>query len=345
MKSIYLDIHGFKLKVSSDCRKFLSVLESNLYYFICEKTGDSDISVDFKYERSLINKDNGKQGPPMALVCSTGSKVYVGQGVLNISDFNIPRLNIIINVLDGHYSISATYGLTKRELFFTGGPAEEKLLKIARYIIYFPLFRFMREKRQLAFLHASALEYKGKGYVFVGLPGAGKTRCIMKLLEKEGVNFLSDNYLLCADDREIFAFPELIRIWKKKNEYDRRDAEIFDKVELGSHSGKSIFKIPDDKIAKKAELSKVFFLKRSDSGKLTKLEAPELISDLVAVEKFTKDFYEYSYTGLLALSGIKLESLLSDRCLELSSLFKGVDCYELCVKENSTDLSVLKEII
>lgn len=343
--SVYFRIHGFKLMVSSDCAEFLSIVKNNFYYFVCEKNDEYDIVVDFTYGLNPIIKDIGNQGVPMSLVCSTGSKVYAGEKVLKISGFTIPGLTIIINSFEKGYSVNAAYRLTRKEFFLMRVPVFEKLLKIVRFIIHYPLFELMREKRDLFFLHASAVEYKDKGYAFIGLPGSGKTRCIMKLLENEDIKFLSDNYLVCSGKGEIFAFPELVRIREGANGGRKVDANLFKKVGFGSLSEKSVFKISDEKIAKQARISKVFFLKRSDRERLLTLENADLISDLIAAERFTKDFYEYSYIGLLRLSGLNLSSLSSDRRIELSAFFKDVDCYELCVKENSADLNIIKDII
>ena len=345
MSCIYLNIYGLKISVSSNCLKFSSIVRENFNYFLSEESGDCDLVVDFRYSRNLFRKESDEPLPSMALVGSTGSRVYVGHGLLYVADFNIPGLNIIINTSGGRYSLKAAYRLTKKDIVLMRGVTTERLLKIARYIIHYPLFQLMREKQQLSFLHASAIENNGKGYVFFGLPGAGKTRCIMELLEKGGFKFLSDNYILCSENKGILAFPELVRISGNGGELKINRSSFFKKVDSGNRQTKSLFNVNRENISERAGFSKVFLLKRSPVEKLEKLETADFISSLIAVEKFTKDFYEYSYIDLLRLSGLSLAGLFSDRRLELSRILKDADCYELSVKENSHGLRLIKEIV
>lgn len=343
MNSIFLDIHNLRVLVSSNCDEFLWLIKNNLSYFFVKDGNGYDIRVKFTYNRGIHFQKDKNLMQSSTLIGSTGSKVYVNERYLSISDFGVPNLNISIEVTDSKYLIDAVLKRRKKDIILMRGLDVEKLIKISRFIIHYPVFQFMQEKMGLLFLHASAIEKMGKGYIFIGLPGAGKTRCVMHLIGKDNINFLSDNFILCNDKKEIFAFPEFLRINESQGKF-LESKDSINRLHIRG-VGKTFFKVNDRKVKKTVQLKKIFFLKRSDRKRLVKSNLSKFLSDLIAIEKFTKDFYEYSYIDLLNLAGVKLKSLSKDRRTKLGNLLKGIDCYELYVKENSLDLNLIEEIM
>ena len=343
MIDIYFDVFGTKIKVSSCCLNFISALKENLFYFKSRASKECDIEIYFEYINFPFKKDLNKFNEGSVLVCSTGAKVYSGEGSISIADFNIPGLSIKAKVDNWNYTINARYKLSKKSFILRRTPGPEDFLKISRYLLQYPLFQLMRERKGLFFIHASAIEINGAGYVFFGLPGSGKSRCVMQLLRNEGAHFISDNFLFFNTSKELFAFPELLRIYEHWGSSWRENSHV-SRINIGK-TKKSFFRVSEDTIKGRAKIQKAFFLKRAGAEKLAAVDTQEFISTLLAVEKFTKDFYEYSYIDLLNLSGVKLASLDCSRRSELAYLLNGIDCYDLFIEEGSANSRLLERIL
>lgn len=69
-------------------------------------------------------------------------------------------------------------------------------------------------KRNIFCVHAAALSKDGKGFLFPGRSGSGKTTISISLVQS-GYKFLSDDYPLIKDDNshfEILAFPQRLKV-------------------------------------------------------------------------------------------------------------------------------------
>jgi len=64
-------------------------------------------------------------------------------------------------------------------------------------------------KLNMAFLHASAVSYHGKGLLFTGWGGIGKTSIMLHFIE-EGAKFLSNDWSIIDKNGKIYAFPYCI---------------------------------------------------------------------------------------------------------------------------------------
>src|SRR3989338_5842387 len=163
MADIYFDVFGTKIKVTSSCLNFISALEENLFYFKSRRLEKSDIEVNFEYNNFPFKKNLSTFKHDSVLICSTGAKVYSSEGSITVADFNIPGLEIKAEVDNGKYTITSLYRLSKKEFILRRALTSADFLKISRYLVQYPLFQLLRQRRELFFIHASAIEINGAG--------------------------------------------------------------------------------------------------------------------------------------------------------------------------------------
>ncbi|MEO0344597.1 MAG: serine kinase [Pseudomonadota bacterium] len=89
-------------------------------------------------------------------------------------------------------------------------PAKDAPESYLAYPLLGPVMGLLLHLRGHFLLHASAVEFNGRGYGFVGDKGAGKSTLAAALVQDPGVTLLTDD-LLVFDDREriLPAFPQL----------------------------------------------------------------------------------------------------------------------------------------
>ena len=61
-------------------------------------------------------------------------------------------------------------------------------------------------------VHASAVSLEGKGLLFSGRGGGGKTTFALTAVQEDGYNYLGDNFILCKDG-ELLCFPTDLNIF------------------------------------------------------------------------------------------------------------------------------------
>jgi hypothetical protein len=79
------------------------------------------------------------------------------------------------------------------------------------YLVYYPLFWYFEQLRGWVAVHASALASRGRGVVIAGLGGVGKTTTCVALMERAGMELISENLIL-TDGEHVYPCHEPIRL-------------------------------------------------------------------------------------------------------------------------------------
>lgn len=122
--------------------------------------------------------------------------------------------------------------------------------------------QILLEKKSGVFLHASAVNLKGKGYVFSGPATAGKTTIVNM---KKGLNIISEEYVTVCKHNGFYS--------------------IFETPWCGSFN-------------KQTKLDKIFFLKKDKSLKFQRLKKAESLMEILSnadLTIFEADEYEKTY--------------------------------------------------
>lgn len=74
------------------------------------------------------------------------------------------------------------------------------------------LLRYHLLQNQVAFVHASAVSWRGNGVLFSAWGGTGKTNLVFKFMEN-GASYMGDDLALITQAGDLLAFPERVNIF------------------------------------------------------------------------------------------------------------------------------------
>ena len=169
----------------------LELLKKNIS--ICQANGSTEVKQRdaTKIGRNAYINDN-------FFYCTAGDYFIVAEKSSTCININVSLVKVL--------SIKSKLKRKIKEII----RPHDKFLLVRHYII-FPLFSLLQKKKNINILHASAVNIDGKGIIFSGLSGVGKsTLSIASVIMDKGL-FITDNYLL-YDDSKIYPFPEWIRL-------------------------------------------------------------------------------------------------------------------------------------
>lgn len=159
--------------------------------------------------------------------------------------------------------------------------------KDIRVFLLNPVFTALLHQRGLLVWHASAVEVNGKGIIFSGVTGAGKSM-IAALLRKKGYKILADD--ICAVRMKNGKFPELLpgfprlKLWEDSVKMLNEDASLF--VPVRSNMKKYEVDISEDFCRKPIRISKIYILNRVENQSLSvsRLEGDSKIESIIAAD-------------------------------------------------------------
>jgi hypothetical protein len=329
LHELNFDIHSLKLKFFTTDRTVANFVEESLGYFLSKRSLGkvsqiNFFSFPFNKEKKIYSTwlKNSEQ------LAAAGTHLYSKNRELIIYNFNnFCGLGARLELDRDKMFVEGVYCYGRKEflrnLFFPQSIYSPKLLNsIKRLVIHYPLLFLLEQKNGIYFLHASAVEKEGKGFIFTGLPGCGKTLA-MSILLKEGFRFLSDNFLLWNRDH-LFAFPELLRI-RDKDEF--KETHIFIPSSL-----KGFYKINPAFVSSMAVPKKIFLLRLGERNYLKKLQTHEGIGYILSMEHTMKEFQNYSYLNLYRLNNNECIPLVSTRIKYLKDFLGRMEIFVLSLK-------------
>ena len=213
------------------------------------------------------------------------------------------------------------FGENERVLWYEKGCPLNHILSYCEALIFWP---------DKTFLHAGAVSKDGNAFIFAGAGNVGKTSIVLNLL-KEGYEYLSDDWLLIGGDK-VYSLPKPIHVF----DYNLKNKKIaisviglkrlyympvFKILEFGRkfsphrylrfafESIKPMFRVDlkkinrDAKCADFANIFKIFYLERSDIGRIkveSDLTANELARRMAYVNLYEwhfifREYYKYAY--------------------------------------------------
>jgi len=321
-------IHGLKVKFSTPDKIIANFIKENLGYFLWPNSFEEDCQISF-YRFPFTKKKEIystwlSKGEQLAAV---GVNLYFKNGESIISHFNnLDGLSVRLGLNKENPFIEGVYCSGKKEFLrnslFPQRVYSAKLLNsIKRLVVHYPLLYLLEQKKKIYFLHASAVEKEGKGFIFTGLPGCGKTT-VMTILLKEGFHFLSDNFLLWNKDR-LFAFPELLRI---------RDGSIFREDMFMPSSLRNYYRINPAFVTSEARPQKIFLLRLGEQSYLKKIQPQNSLRAILNLESTMKEFRDYSYLKLDQFNNKHAPSA-SSRTKHLEDLLERMQVFILSLRK------------
>lgn len=319
------NIHNlFKFKIEGTDKKILKHFSQDYSYFKTDEKIESELDV--------IVSDFTPSNDDCYII---NHKFYVkGNYIFGNDTHKIVKWSFCIKDIEN-----------KPTVYFKGGLFSGIFLR--DYIIE-PLIGFKLAQKGYSLLHASSIAIAGKGFVFAGTPGVGKSAIILNLTRNDTA-FLSDEITLLSNNSMIYSFPSPIRVYNYNligNLHLYKKMALKDKFEIRLKYFIYILSLKYaklyqdigaeklfDKIEKKSPLHSLVLLSKTTKNKIKliqDIDKEEFVKQLILVNKYQfKHFSEY--LSAYSLCYPKSETASFWQILE-KNLFESVKkahCYEV----------------
>ena len=125
------------------------------------------------------------------------------------SKFSTPR-NVVYkdkhNKVIDYFGKGAVLEDNKRNTYTLYGRDRNFLLE-AFYLLITSLFGQFCDRNNILRIHALGVSYRNKAFIFMMLPGGGKSTMALSLLEDKDIKLISDDCLLFDDKGRVLPFP------------------------------------------------------------------------------------------------------------------------------------------
>lgn len=307
---------------------------------------------------------------------------YLGEKAIDIFVYDYSKCPVFKNstILSNYYYYSDNY---------LNIPAERLCFNFidTPFVIYCDNFRiplnFLVElvllKKGYSLIHAAAVEYHEKNYLFPAFGGVGKTTTIAPLIFDGGKLFGDDMNIIKR--QEILSYPmdfsvypyhlDILRIKDKKIKYQFKKTEILDSIidKLKKYNFRIIkllilildsFKVPyvnvapkkifdENCIVKKGQIDKIYYLTKVDNSsskimieQIDSNKLAEICANIIFQEWHQAMAILYTYSGLSTFS---LNSLFSKIKSIYKSFFMNYECYQIKIPNNLDNSTYQKQLI
>lgn len=269
------------------------------------------------------------------LTIYAGDFTYEGDGIYREGPFKLGllRSKFLLDGLEGHAS-----------LFFLS--PRYRLLKEVRQELRTLIFELLELKllqKGHAFIHAACVERNGEGIMITAPPDTGKTFTTIKLVMEHGYSHMSDDMTIIGPGGVAYCFPTLMTLHLPH--VDELPISLPSSLEASVRARERLRSLPwikkllseprvhfrtvlpDARVARKAEVSRLIFLEHGRK-KVERLSKDEARSRLLPVARMHRSIM----SDLIVLYAYYHPELdlhaLSERQSELYlELIEGVDCY------------------
>ncbi|MCA9398692.1 MAG: hypothetical protein KC618_03000 [Candidatus Omnitrophica bacterium] len=227
MNTIQLNFAGLNVSLTTNFPGYYSYLSDYFEKIISSETSAQHIHITFDWSEESLNTYLGG-------LKASGRFTTIGANTLTADNevATVRKLErkwkVLFHIRQAEEKLTLVVKFPKKPVkdFFRFGPfqrrPDEFFFMLTYYVLYYPLFWYLEEKRQTHALHASALIYRNKGVVICGLEGIGKTSLGLMFLKEEGTRFLSDN-LVFYDRGHVYPCYELVRMHAQDDDFLWKD--------------------------------------------------------------------------------------------------------------------------
>ena len=178
------DIHRlFRFRVISSNKRAVEIFKSKFLFFYKEEMDHSDLDIflgDYKVKKKVLSASKDSSS---------------GDGFIDYRDYyKVVKWRIMLDNLE-----DKKWDLYCHSNYIVG--YEALITKVIR-----PLFSLKLAMEGMSLIHASAIAFKDRAWVFSALPGVGKSS-LSFFLSKDEKGFFSDENVLIDSKGEVFSFP------------------------------------------------------------------------------------------------------------------------------------------
>lgn len=221
----------------------------------------------------------------------------------------------------------------------------KKYFSLMSYAVYYPLMWYLETFRHWTYMHASALATPKGGVLIGGLGGVGKTTTCVALVQKPGVELISENIVFTDGD---FVYPcyEPIRL-------DEGSLKMLGENPAGLSrmlfpeglKDKSMFHLKPGENANQVKPA-VFLLPQFSPQRYLRPIAPELAMEkMVAMNRLTRELDDYAWYASALEMHWPQAGQAANRLNVLQRFTHSARCYELGIDRWAGVNAVVEDIL
>lgn len=198
MNACIITFGTIRLRCESDSRPFIDFVRN--YFQGTAEIAAADHQITINFLNGWSWKKTRERSSPEAIILGEGIAYDKKRMTLAIAyheltgavSFGGESVNVDVSFQRIAYKHVANWLLFKRR-----GLSEHYFRFICRFVIQNILFMLMCRKKEGEVLSAAAIVYRGRAFVFAGLPGSGKTTAVTTLKRAmPGVEIAAQNYAI-----------------------------------------------------------------------------------------------------------------------------------------------------
>ena len=211
LREYQFSFHGLALRYRTSSRPLLASVAPWIHQFRQgESVGDESLSIEFKEVACRAAIPFNKSA--MSQLLFSGTKPAMGNSMRTLWQCDIFRDEgrLVVDVQDQAVLIVDSSRGTAHGYFLRPENMHPDLLES---FFHFVLAELLKRKKMFT-LHATAMEYHGRGVLIPGYSGCGKTTSLLSLL-RSGYRYLSDEHPILRDSGthlELLAAPMNINV-------------------------------------------------------------------------------------------------------------------------------------
>lgn len=207
---------------------------------------------------------------------------------------------------------------------------KKRFSTILYYMIYYPSF-WRLEQRGLLPLHAAAVDVAGKGMVFCGLPGSGKSTLSVAALSLPGARLLSDN-IIFYDKQSVYSCPEPVLVDDRSVELIGASSSLLQPLGGRHVFDRSWCHVGRERLTQRTQPRIFFFVGLGADTVVRPLSAEAAYERFTSANWIAKELRRYLvYRSVLTLSGATPGCLKNGSQTTLAALLSRGQSYELTV--------------
>jgi hypothetical protein len=340
-------VFGIDIDVKADSQRFLSFLEDNLYFFRGRDSMNERLVRSKKIALEFTNRLIGDIKAVEASATRMGNNAYlIGTELVYFLPYHMVRIARTpdgLSITCGRYSGLPASISAKRKIKDIIFKKSSDHFPLARELVVYPALRLLEEEAHIFSMHASAVNYEGRGVIFAGLASCGKTTAALSMVLDAGAKFLSDNFLPFNKEC-IFPFPEYLRLSPAAKGLLKDHAAL--KRASFSRFKRDYYRLERPFISGKVKPSVLYMVKLTERPCLEAISRADAADRALLAVDHVREFPQHHYSGLIGFLSEQKRSLYEERVEALQTMLRDVKTYELGIPRGRSDMAgILKKMI